>query len=436
MAGSFDEEQQQLAQLWKKARKDGCMSPWQQARVYGLSEAWKELHGDKTYGMATWIAERVHVQGSGQDHPSSAAVGKLLKKMSEDGDWFPGKVYGSLGGRPSVLTETNKAVVAASAMAMKERGVEPTYALIIAHCPNASINPQTGEAVTKQVVYDILESRCYDIDPEAPWSHQKRLAKNAVLPQDEPKRLAFGKYMLSLRHTPLWYWKHVVWTDICNSVLPTTLRKANAQALAQKSGSGWMSDDAKHEVVNMRGKKQELVLAGKECLRVYWMPVLARGKLHIELLGSGFAGDHVNGMPTFVQKLKASLNTRFRNDQPSTVFVDLGGGFYQGGVITNEFKTSLRMHGLRAFHGDDASAQPGQSGDLWPHETAVSWMRHRLRMTLPQEPWRETEDDYETRLKAAAAYINENHDVEGLRKEMPQRMHDLVYVTKGGRLSK
>ena len=158
--------------------------------------------------------------------------------------------------------------------------------------------------------------------------------------------------------------------------------------------------------------------------------------MHIGLLGSGFAGDHVNGMPTFVQKLKASLNTRFRNDQPSTVFVDLGGGFYQGGAITNEFKTSLRMHGPKAFRGDDASVQPGQSGDLWPHETAVSWMRHRLRVTLPQEPWHETQDEYETRLKAAAAYINENHDVTGLCKEMPQRMHDLVYVTKGGRLSK
>ena len=59
-------------------------------------------------------------------------------------------------------------------------------------------------------------------------------------------------------------------------------------------------DDAKHETKNMRGKKQELVLAGKECLRVYWMPVLARGKLHIEMLGSDFRGDHVDGMPLCV----------------------------------------------------------------------------------------------------------------------------------------
>ena len=34
------------------------------------------------------------------------------------------------------------------------------------------------------------------------------------------------------------------------------------------------------------------------------MPVLARGKLHIELLGSEFPGDKVEAMPEFVEKLK------------------------------------------------------------------------------------------------------------------------------------
>ena len=92
MAGEFDDEQRQLGQLWKKARKDGCMSPWQQSRAYGLSEAWEEMHGDKTYGQATWIAERVYVQGRPQKHPSDAAVRQLLKRMAEDEDWFPGKV--------------------------------------------------------------------------------------------------------------------------------------------------------------------------------------------------------------------------------------------------------------------------------------------------------------------------------------------------------
>ena len=119
------------------------MSPWQQARVCDLSEAWDEIHGGKTYGKAKWISERVHVQGLGRKHPTPEAVSQLIKKTTEDPDWFPGKIYGSLGGRPPLVSETNKSIMANSAMAMKERGIEPTYSLIIAQCPNASINPTT-----------------------------------------------------------------------------------------------------------------------------------------------------------------------------------------------------------------------------------------------------------------------------------------------------
>ena len=56
MADAFADEQRQLGQAWKKARKDGCLAPWQQARVYGLSEAWAEIQGEATYGKVKWIA--------------------------------------------------------------------------------------------------------------------------------------------------------------------------------------------------------------------------------------------------------------------------------------------------------------------------------------------------------------------------------------------
>ena len=198
-----------------------------------------------------------------------------------------------------------------------------------------------------------------------------------------------------------------------------------------------MSDNAKHNPENMRGNKRELVLAGRECVRVFWMPVLARGKLHVEMLGSDFPGDHVSGMQTFVHKLRVSLNSRFRDDQPDLVFVDRGGGFYQAdGTITDEFKSALQEHDLTAFHGHDASVQPGSSGDLWLHETTVSWLRHRLAVTMPAEPWGETVEDFGARLKAATTYVNQHHDVKSLCEEMPQRMHDLVYETKGQRLGK
>ena len=86
MAAAFEDEQRQLCQLWKKARKDGCMTPWQQARTYGQKEAWEEMHGDTTYGKAKWIAERVRVHGRGQKRPSPEAVGQLIKQMTDDDD--------------------------------------------------------------------------------------------------------------------------------------------------------------------------------------------------------------------------------------------------------------------------------------------------------------------------------------------------------------
>ena len=64
-------------------------------------------------------------------------------------------------------------------------------------------------------------------------------------------------------------------------------------------------------------------------------------------------------MPTFVHKLRVSINSRFRDDQPGIVFVDLGGGFYQGSTITDAFKRAIKEHDFKAFHGDDASIQPG-----------------------------------------------------------------------------
>ena len=92
------------------------------------------------------------MEGKPRRHPSGQAIGQLLVEMMEDDNWFPGKIFGSgsLGGRPSALSETNKAVVANSAMALKEKGTPPTYPLIIARCPNAALNPETGDFVDKR----------------------------------------------------------------------------------------------------------------------------------------------------------------------------------------------------------------------------------------------------------------------------------------------
>ena len=167
--------------------------------------------------------------------------------------------------------------------------------------------------------------------------------------------------------------------------------------------------------------------------------MLARGKLHIELLGSSFPGDKTEAMDEFVDKLKKAIRTRFPNerDQPNVVFVDRGEGFYKSnGVMTTEFGKALRRNWPKAYHGTNAECQPGRSGDLWLHETTVSWVRERMKRTQPVEPWSESEEELGKRLKAAAAHCTSEHDVPSLCREFPARMHDLVNVTKGDRLRK
>ena len=78
-----------------------------------------------------------------------------------------------------------------------------------------------------------------------------------------------------------------------------------------------------------------------------------------------------------------------------------------------------------ALLGDDASIQPGQLQELMLHETAVSWMRERLKQTVPKKAWEETVDAYRSRLKACAAHINAKHDVKALCKEFPGRLAEL-----------
>ena len=64
--------------------------------------------------------------------------------------------------------------------------------------------------------------------------------------------------------------------------------------------------------------------------RVYYAPVLARGKLHTVLLGDDFPGEKPEGAAKLVAKVRASLNIRFQSDdQPDIVFTDRGQGFYR-----------------------------------------------------------------------------------------------------------
>ena len=128
-----------------------------------------------------------------------------------------------------------------------------------------------------------------------------------------------------------------MWTDICNKILPLSEKKATEQALARKGKRGWLSTKSKSANSNLPGKKEAIKQNSWGTMRVYYAPVLARGKLHVVMLGDDFPGETPPGAAKLIAKVRASLNIRFRgDDQPDTVFTDRGQGFYalnRGGEV-------------------------------------------------------------------------------------------------------
>jgi len=245
-------------------------------------------------------------------------------------------------------------------------------------------------------------------------------------------------HMQSLEHTAGWYFQNVVWVDICNSMLPTTAVKAAEQSLAHKGNRVWCSEDALSDDENLRGDVRSLKMNSWDTKRVWWLPMLCKGKLHISSLPEEFTGDRPSGAADFVKAVRSALNVRFRGEQPPRIlFTDRGAGFFNpgSGAITREYKAALEVHGLQAFQGDAAAVQPGKMSDCLLHETAVAWIRLKLSRTLPVRPWEESPKQLVARLKRVAARINAEYDVAGLCRGLPGRV-ELLRQRGGGKLKK
>ena len=91
MTGS---KQELLQEAWLGGRV-GTMSAQTQARAWALREAWKDEHGDKTYGMLTHIASKLHVIGpprAKKEPPTTSALIQFFQKIDSDKEgWYPGK---------------------------------------------------------------------------------------------------------------------------------------------------------------------------------------------------------------------------------------------------------------------------------------------------------------------------------------------------------
>ena len=420
----------------------GCMSGQTQAKAWALREAWKEQHGDKTYGMLTHIASKLHVISpprAKKEHPTTCALMQFFQKIDSDEEgWFPGKNNQKKRGPDPAINGTNRNVIARSAMTMKKNGKEPTYPEIVAHNKKASLNPGTNRPVDKNVMYKLLKTHCYDEDPNDPWIHDNRYSKTALTDRQIQARYTWAWELDGSILNPDWCWRNLIWTDICNSILPTTEHLHQKQIMARKKKKGWGSKKSKKRSINLVGDQKVTKQKQWGTIKVWWAPILSRGKLHIEVLGTGFSGENEDGAATLVDHLRKAVDRRFPSaSQPKTLFVDRGQGFYEKnhGKITAQFKEALRRNGLKAYYGDNAKAQPGAMHELMLHETAVAWIRHEEGKTRPKEPWKESVVEFGSRMKAIAMDLNKRHNVDNLCKALPKRVEMLIDA-EGDRIGK
>ena len=172
----------------------------EQAKAWALREVWMES-GKGDYGLYEHVASKVRKTKDGKpkgDHPTRAAIQQLFDKIDNDADWFPGKHNGERRGPKRILTGPKKAAIVSAAKRIKTEGGEPTYAEVVGACPRAALNPKTGEAVDKKLVYTVFREACYDEDPDDLWCNLNRLSKSALDSGTKQKRWAFARHMMTL----------------------------------------------------------------------------------------------------------------------------------------------------------------------------------------------------------------------------------------------
>eukprot|EP00973_Karenia_brevis_P003126 430308-Karenia_brevis.AAC.1 len=78
---------------------------------------------------------------------------------------------------------------------------------------------------------------------------------------------------------------------------------------------------------SLRGGKESLKLKSTDTERIWWAPILACGKLHVEVMPEDFSGESPSGAEVLVQKVRAALNIRFQGGglpAPKVVWTDRG----------------------------------------------------------------------------------------------------------------
>jgi hypothetical protein len=429
------------AESWWKGGKHGQLSPWSKAQVFGMHIMAKKKGLKITnveIGAEVWKVGMVNKKNG---HPSEGAISNLRATFDSDPHWYPGKQdeNAQKPGPKKKFTEAKQNAVARAAMALKEGGIEPTAATVIARCPNAAINPDTGKAFDEKLVLEVFRTKCYDLDPSRPWARMQPLSKTALPDWLEKFRCQWGRAVLREERPAGWYSRNVIWMDPCSTIIPSSLRAVFDAAQANKGrGPRWQSKDARIYSRNLRSSPY----AGKQAQwgdkRVWWFVVFTRGQVRLPIMKDEWQ-QNAEGMATMVHLLPKLLDSICGDDaKPRVVFTDRGPGLYQTshGTICGKYKEALTKNNFRPFAGEDASWQPPDIADLLLHESVAAGVRKYFRGQPLKWTHGNQDKNYETfvqRMQECEKHLNDHHNLQRLSVSFPKRVKKLL-KEKGRRL--
>ena len=357
-----------------------------------------------------------------------------LAEMEADPDWYPGKTAenGEKPGAKKLFTPQKQQAVANCAMALKREMTEPTAAAVKARCPLATLNPETDEPFSDERIYEAMRARCFDEGAKQPWGLHAPNNKVALSPAFMNMRVVWAKREQAIGHAPEWWHRNVIFVDPCHTILTDRMRAVfDEQQASYGKRKRWMSPDSKGSSRNLRAPPYATKQAQFGDRKIWWFIVMFRGVVHYEIMGSEWKQTGA-GMAEFVGRLDSVLTKSLGRNVPlpRIIFSDRGPGFYQGstGHIVGEYFNALKEHGFRAYAGVDASKQPPDMPDVFPHETAVAWTRYYLKKhPLHAEAGVDAmEDELGKTLKACSKYIMKHYEVSDLCKAFPRRIQELI----------
>ena len=366
-----------------------------------------------------FIASNLTLKGGGQ--PTAQCVFQTIKRCKQPG-WYPGHIHGERTGRPPSISTHQKESIARVFMETKRKLVRPTPAIARAKLPRLSLNTQTGEPISDSTMYDIMHTLCYDEAEDDPWVYAYSPSKDFLSDGMKAHRTRTGRCVMD--NFPAESWASHVAIDPCISILPTTKALSDDQKVAAMGVKKMMSPKSKYKGANCRAPKTTHS-QGKADVKVHWTPIFALGKVRVYMCDPQAAArdeslpvrlNESRELGKFVKNVLPEILKEMRDEYgwsrtPRTVVHDKASYMVapRSQRLAGPFAGALRAAKLKSWLGDedaDCNWLAGRLGDMYPHETLISHIRHGLSHRFPRSTPGETRARFANRMGRVVDYVN------------------------------